>query len=111
MSIYCEDIGFVPFPLNPADALQVTFDIETFLGADTIASVAYSAIDNNGRSATALVLDEAEHDNTTTVIKPYIKGGADGKTYTVECLVTTTGGDKKTFYVRFECRDKTINGG
>jgi len=107
MSIECEDIGFVPFALNPSDALQVTYDISNYLGSDTIAGVAYSAVDNNGNSATGIVLDALEHDNTDTVIKPYIKGGTSGLTYTVKCLVTTAAGDKKAFYVRFECKEKT----
>ena len=83
-----------------ADQFQATFDISTWLGTDTISAVAYSAVDNDGNDASADVLDAASHDNTSTVIKPYIKGGADGVVYTVKMLVTTAGGDAQTFSAR-----------
>jgi len=106
MSVNCGDTGFVPYSLNPSDQMQVTFDISTWLGSDTIASVVYSAVDDNGDAATPTVLDAAEHEQTTTVVKPYVLGGDHGHTYTIKCLVTTTAGDQKAFYINFKCREK-----
>ena len=107
MTIECEDEGFIPYEINPDDQFQVSFDIETWLGADTIASVVYSAVDDAGADATATVLDADSHANTDTVIQPYITGGVDGTKYTIKMLVTTTDGDVKAFYIVFVCDEKT----
>jgi len=106
MSISCDDIGIMPYEINPDDQFRVTFDISAWLGSDTIDSVAYSAADEDGNDETDNVLDSDEHQNTTTVIKPYIKGGTTGETYTVKMLVTTAAGDKKAFYLKFVCTEK-----
>ena len=106
MTIECDDIGYIPYEINPDDQFQVTFDISDWLGSDTISSVAYSAVDADGTDVSDDVLSAADHDNTNTVIKPYIKGGTDGVVYTVKMLVTTTGGDIKAFYIKFVCNEK-----
>ena len=106
MTINCDDMGFIPYELNPDDKFQVTMDISTFLGIDTISSVVYSAVDADGTDATAAVLDADSHENTATVIKPYVLGGTDGAVYTIKMMVTTTAGDDKAFYIRFVCDEK-----
>lgn len=106
MTIDCDDIGFVPYELNPDDEFQVTMDISTWLGVDTIAGVVYSAVDDDGEDATAVVLDDGQNTNTNTVIKPYLKGGTDGSKYSIKMLVTTDGGDEKAFYIIFVCEEK-----
>ena len=106
MTIECEDVGFIPYAVNPDDQFQLTFDISDWLGSDTISSVDYTAVDGDGVDVSATVLDAARHTNTTTVIKPYVLGGDDGEVYTIKCLVTTAAGDKKAFYIKFVCDEK-----
>ena len=106
MTIECKDEGFIPYEINPDDQFQISFDIETWLGSDTISSVAYSAVDGDGDDASAAVLDADSHENTNTVIQPYILGGTAGNTYTVKMLVTTADGDVKAFYISFVCAEK-----
>jgi hypothetical protein len=106
MTIECELTGRIPYDIAPDDEFQVTFDIAEWLGDDQISSVAYSAVDEDGESATAAVLDAAEHDNTETVIKPFIKGGGtNDKKYTVKCEVTTVTGYTKSFYIKFRVNE------
>ncbi len=105
MSITMENTGMIPYSLSPDDEFQITIDISEWLGTDQISSVAYSAVDGDGNDATATVLDAAKHTNTTTVIKPYIKGGLDDTIYTGKCLVTISDGDKKAFYFKFPCEE------
>ncbi len=105
MTISCKDIGTIPYSINPDDQFQVTLDISDWLGADTISSVAYSAVDRDGDDATTIVLDANGHTNTDTIIKPYILGGTSGEVYTIKMLVTTAGGDKKAFYIKFPCTE------
>ena len=106
MTINCNTIGIINSPLGTSDEFQVTFDISTWLGTDTINTVAYSAVDETGADATATVLTLANHTNTTTVIKPYIKGGGtDDKRYTIKMIATTVNVYKKAFYIKFNVRD------
>jgi len=105
MSITMENTGMIPYSLSPNDGFQVTIDISDWLGSDTIESVAYSAVDGDGEDASATVLDAEKHTNTTTVIKPYLKGGTTGTIYTVKCLVTTAAGDDKAFYLKYNCEE------
>jgi len=105
MSIAIKNTGIIPYQLSPSDEFMVTIDISDWLDTDTISSVVYSAVDGNGNDVAATVLDAAKHTNTNTVIKPYIKGGADDTKYTVKCLVTTDAGDKKAFYVQWTCEE------
>jgi len=106
MSLTMKNIGTIPDSLSPDDAFQVTMDISDWLDTDEISTVAYSAVDGDGEDATAAVLDALKHTNTTTVIKPYIKGGVDGAIYTVKCLVATSDGDDKAFYLKFSCKEE-----
>ena len=108
MSINCGIVGVVPDPVAPDDEVQVTFDISAWLDSYEISSVAYSAVDASGRDVATTVLDDAKHSNTTTVIKPFIKGGGSGgKRYTIKCIVTTnaSNSDKKTFYIKFKTEE------
>jgi hypothetical protein len=106
MTIECGITGRIPYDIAPGDEFQVTFDISSWLNGGAISSVAYSAVDEDGVDATALVLDAAEHDNTDTVIKPYVKGGGtDLKEYTVKCDVTTLTGYVKAFYVKYAVKE------
>jgi len=68
--------------------------------SDTISSVVYSAVDGKGDDQTVNVLVFAKHINTNTVVKSYIIGGTSNNGYIAKCLVTTTGGDLKAFYVK-----------
>ena len=106
MTINCKDVGFMPYEINPDDQFQITFDISTWLDSDTISSVVYSAVDNDGDDATASVINAGSCTNTTTVIKPYVLGGTDGEVYIIKCLVTTTAGDVKAFYIKMVCEEK-----
>lgn len=105
MSITMENTGMIPYSLSPDDEFQITMDISDWLGTDEISSVTYSAVDGDGTDATATVLDAGKHTNTTTVIKPYIKGGLDDTIYTIKCLVATSDGDDKAFYSKFQCEE------
>ena len=105
MSTDIFSVGKIPYNVSPDDQFQVTIDISAWLGADTISSVAYSAVDEDGEPATATVLDAAKHLNTNTVLKPYIKGGGSGINYIVKCLALTANDDKKAFYVKFYCHE------
>ena len=105
MTINCKDIGAIPYNLASGDGFQVTFDISTWLGVDTIASVVYSATDGRGTDVTATALTLANHTNTTTVIKPWIKGPTGGnKHYTVKMFVTTAAAMTKSFYIKYSVR-------
>ena len=106
MTINCKDIGVLPYDLAAGDGFQVTFDISTWLGAtDTIASVVYSATDGQGTVVTTTALDATKHTNTTTIIKPWIKGPTGGnKHYTVKMVVTTAAAMTKSFYIKFSVR-------
>jgi len=106
MTINCKDIGAIPYDLASGDGFQVTFDIETWLGlTDTIASIVYSATDEHGTDVTATALTLANHTNTTTVIKPWIKGPATGnKHYTIKMVVTTAAAMIKSFYIKYSVR-------
>lgn len=106
MTVYCELIGKIEEPLATTDEVQPQFDISSWLSTDQINSVTYSAYDELGASATTDVLNAAKHTNTTTVIKPWIKGGGtNNKQYTVQMQVTTLNAEKRTFYIIFDVRD------
>ena len=87
----------------PADQFFVSIDIATWLGTDTISSCAFTAVDENDVDATATVLDGAKCTYSGTLLKPYIKGGANGVLYVAAIEVSTTAGDKKTWFVQFTC--------
>ena len=105
MTINCKDIGAIPYNLASGDGFQATFDISTWLGVDTIASVVYSATDERGTDVTATALTLANHTNTTTVIKPWILGSAiSNKHYTIKMVVTTAAAMIKAFYIKYSVR-------
>ena len=104
-TIEIESLATIPDYVHPDDEFAVSIDISTWLDSDTISSVAYSAVDEDGDTATTTVLDAAQHTNTTTVIVPYIKGGTHDVKYMVKMIVSTAGGDEKTFYQKFHCFD------
>lgn len=108
MTIKIDAVGLIPYELAPGDQMQVTIDISDWLGTAAISSVAYTAVDGDGVDAAAAVLDAAKHTNTTTIVKPFIKGGVDGKSYVVKCLVTSdaANADKKAFYLKWDCREE-----
>lgn len=105
MTIEIESLATIPDYVHPDDEFAVDIDISTWLDSDTISSVAYSAVDEDGDTATTTVLDAAQHSATTTVISPYIKGGTHDVWYIVKMVVSTAGGDEKTFYLKFHCFD------
>jgi len=91
----------------PYDEWFVTIDLSTWLDDDTISAVAYTAVkDSDDSDATAAVLDAGENTNTTTLLKPYIKGGAAGENYTVVCRVDTANGDHGEWYIKFYCKEE-----
>ena len=100
-AIECGITGRIPFDVAPDDAFQVSFDIAEWLDEDTIQTVAYSAKDEEGE-ANSDVLDSDKHENTNTVLKPWIKGGGvDHKEYAVKCKATMASAQVKSFYVKF----------
>ena len=107
MSTNCKTIGYIDEPLGSDDEVQPTFDISTWLGTDAITGTpVYTAYDERGTDATATVLDALKHTNTTTVLKPWIKGGGtNNKQYTVKIFPTTVNGEKKAFYIKYFVRD------
>lgn len=107
MSINTNAVGVIPSSVAPGDEHAISFDISTWLGTTEISSVAYSAVDEYGDDATTDVLVSAKNSNTTTIIKPYIKGGTAGISYTVKCVITANNANasKKTFYVKWFCME------
>jgi len=106
MSTNCKTIGYIEEPLGTSDEVQPTFDISAWLSTDEISSVVYSAVDETGADVTADVLTLAKHTNTTTVMKPWIKGGGtNNKRYTVKMLPTSVNLEKKAFYIKYSVRD------
>lgn len=106
MTTNCKVIGQIEQPLSTGDEVQPTFNIATWLGTDEISSVAYSAVDERGKDATATALTLAKHSNTTTIMKPWIKGGAaNNKQYTIKMVATTVNVEKKSFYIKYSVRD------
>lgn len=100
-----DKIGTIPYALAPESQFQLTIDISAWLGEDTIASVAYTAEDGDDADATTAVVVADQCANTSTVIKPYIKGGVNDTTYKVKCLVTTANGDKEAWYIKWLCQE------
>ena len=73
MTIEIESLAVIPDYVHPSDLFDVTIDISTWLGADTIASAVLSAVDEDGDDATTTVLGTGS--NTNTVITVNLKGG------------------------------------
>ena len=105
MTIEFETLATLPDYVHPDDEFGVTMDISSWLGVDTIVSVAYTAVDDDGDVATTTAIDAAQCSNTNTVITVYVTGGAHDTWYIVKCVVDTAAGDVKTFYLKFHCYD------
>ena len=84
-------------------ASLVEIDISTWLGTDTISDIDWTAETEAGVDATSIVLTAGScvYDNTLGLIKPFIKAGASGTTYICTMQVTTTGGSKEVFTLRW----------
>lgn len=67
---------------DPDATLDYTLDWSTWLGADTIASVAWTL-------PSGITLETQS--NTTTTATAWISGGSAGVTYRVTCRITTAG--------------------
>ena len=84
----------------------VEIDLTSWVGTDTIASVAYSAVDKaDGSDVSSTVIDAAQCANTTLMIYPFIQAGTDKAIYVVTCVVTTTAGSIESFYLEFGIND------
>ena len=105
MTIEFESLAEYPDWVHPDDEFGVDIDISTWLDADTISSVAYSAVDDDGDDASTTVVDVAQCSETTDTITLYIKGGSHDEWYIIKMIVSTAGGDEKTFYLKFYCYD------
>jgi hypothetical protein len=74
----------------PQTAYAVEIDIASWLGTETIQSVAYSAVDEDGVDVTTTLLDSGKHAFSGSKIKPWVRAGTAGKSYLVFAVVTTT---------------------
>jgi hypothetical protein len=84
----------------------VEIDLSSWLGAETIDSVAYSArCLNDGTDVTDTVLDIGKHVNTTTTVKPWIRGGVSGNTYLIKMITTGSVGSVEVFGIQFSVYD------
>lgn len=68
---------------DPADNLDFTIDFSASLGADTIASVAWTI---------PAGLTAGAQTNSTTAATVWLSGGTVGSDYAVVCRATTAGG-------------------
>jgi hypothetical protein len=85
---------------------QVSLDLTTWLGTETIEAVTFSAKKlSDGSTDTTNVLDADKNAYTAVLVKPWIKGGTSGETYHVKMAVTTNEGTKDTFIVQFAVYD------
>lgn len=95
-------------PVHPSEEGFVEIDISVWLGTDTIKSVAYTATDaKTGEDATSAVLDTGLCTFSGKIIKPYIKGGTNKKSYKVLSLVTCNEvTDVGAFVVEFDTKSQ-----
>ena len=100
-----ESLAEFPDYVHPADEFGVDIDISTWLDTDTISSVVYTAVDDDGDDATSTVLITGQCSETSTIMTVYIKGGTHDNWYILKMVVSTTAGDEKTFYLKFYCYD------
>ena len=99
MSIKVELTVEIPYYLTPGDEFLVSFDISSWIGSDSIDTVDYSAVDEDGE-VTVECFNSGKSSKTDTVFKPYIKAGdTDDKKFILKCLVTTLLTYVKAFYV------------
>lgn len=82
---------------DPGAVLNYTEDWADELGADTIASAAWTV-------PTGITKDSDSNTNTTATI--VLSGGTAMQTYYVECEITTAAGLKDTRTFIFKCLDR-----
>lgn len=81
----------------------VEIDLTRFLAGETISSVNFSAIDTSDNSdATSVIMDPVKNTHTDSIIKPFIRGGAAGKTYKIKMQVTTNTDTKDEFFLNVQ---------
>ena len=83
----------------------VEVDIATWLSTETISSVSFTAVDSDGVDATATVLNVGASTYSGSVLQPFIKGGVNLERYTVVCQVTTSGGSKQEYRIKFRIKE------
>ena len=86
----------------------VSIDLTNWLNGEQISTVVFSAVrKDTGADATAAVLTAANCTYTSSVVKPFIKGGTDGVTYVAKMQVTSNASpaSKDEFYLQFTIDD------
>lgn len=78
------------FHLNQNDAISVTVDWSSWLGADTISSVTWT--DSSGLVASS-------ESNTTTAASALLTAGTTNGRHRVECQITTAAGQKRSIAI------------
>lgn len=79
----------------------VEIDLTPFLNGETITAIVFSATDSAGADATDTILDSTKNTYTTTMVKPFIRGGVPGEKYKVKMQITTASAaqTKDEFYL------------
>jgi hypothetical protein len=67
--------------------------------------VAFTAKDEAGTDVTTTMLDAVKNAYTTTLIKPYIKGGTSGKRYFIIMQVDTNGDSHREYVIELLVQD------
>jgi hypothetical protein len=80
-------------------------DASAWLGSETISSVAFTAKDSSGTDVSATLLDAVKNTYTTTLIKPYIKGGTSGNRYYIIMHVDTNGDNHREYVIELLVQD------
>lgn len=83
----------------------VEVDASAWLGAETISNVAFSAKDAAGTDVSATLLDAVKNTYTTTLIKPYVRGGTSGTRYYVIMRVSTNGDNHREYVIELLVQD------
>jgi len=96
----------IPDPKPIYSEWFVEVDLSNWLAGENIQTVVFSAKKlSDGTDATTEVLDVSKNTNTTSVIKPFIRGGTSGEWYIVTLQVETDAGSKDEFYIKFQVRN------
>ncbi|MCU0589849.1 MAG: hypothetical protein MUC33_01295 [Desulfobacterales bacterium] len=83
----------------------VEIDAAAWLGSETISNVTFSAKDAAGTDVSATLLDAAKNTFTTTLIKPYVRGGTSGTRYYVIMRVSTNGDNHREYVIELLVHD------
>jgi len=86
----------------------INIGLTTWLETEEISTVTFTAQNfKTKQNETANVIDTTRCTNTTTILKPFIKGGVHGETYIVTMKVTTNASPatKEEFYLKFTIDD------